>query len=284
MAWLRVDDRARDHEKMLALERLVAYDPILRDAVFGGLTAMGTWAASFYTDCFLPEPLIRRQWGDRGPELIEIARKARMVTRKTKHPTYGAGWLLVTDDGLWHMVSREEMERSRAARRRAPGKDVQLRVVLRDGDQCRYCAVPVNPNDHKSGRGRQYDHVDPDGPGDVDNVVIACKDCNGKKSGRTPTEAGMALLLEPRARGEAPIYGDRTIRELVAEALLPPTALPTTDEEALDPDRHASSAQRALPATTQAREQRTARPAEPDDEQRPARPPANRRGGRRAPP
>jgi 5-methylcytosine-specific restriction endonuclease McrA len=31
-----------------------------------------------------------------------------------------------------------------------------------------------------------------------ENIVVACKDCNSKKAGRTPKQAGMKLLKEPK--------------------------------------------------------------------------------------
>jgi hypothetical protein len=43
-------------------------------------------------------------------------------------------------------------------------------------------------------RGR---HVDPEGPNQIDNAVLACWSCNAKKGHRTPEEAGMQLLPCP---------------------------------------------------------------------------------------
>ena len=72
-------------------------------------------------------------------------------------------------------------------------------VLIRDKFSCRYCAVKLGL---KSGT---KDHVMPrsrGGPDTLLNVVAACKSCNNKKADRTPSEAGMTLLSQPRALTE----------------------------------------------------------------------------------
>lgn len=68
-------------------------------------------------------------------------------------------------------------------------------VLARDNYTCQYCnAAPP----------RQYltvDHVLPRSRGGQttwENVVTACQRCNGRKGSRTPAEANMALLSQPR--------------------------------------------------------------------------------------
>lgn len=72
-------------------------------------------------------------------------------------------------------------------------------VLVRDKFQCQYCGIKLGL---KSGT---KDHVMPKsrgGPDTLTNVVAACKDCNNKKADRTPAEAGMKLLTQPRALTE----------------------------------------------------------------------------------
>jgi hypothetical protein len=87
-------------------------------------------------------------------------------------------------------------------------------IQRRDRDLCRYCGgaagepgVLVKWADHRSDRGGTYDHVDPwceDGfrsyGNTLENVVTACKQCNGRKKDRTPEQwvaAGGRPLLPP---------------------------------------------------------------------------------------
>lgn len=72
-------------------------------------------------------------------------------------------------------------------------------VLVRDKFQCQYCACKLGL---KSGT---KDHVLPTSRGGLDvltNVVAACKGCNNRKADRTPGEAGMKLLSQPRALTE----------------------------------------------------------------------------------
>lgn len=62
-------------------------------------------------------------------------------------------------------------------------------VYERDGEVCRYCGC--GDVDLLS-----VDHVVPrcqGGADDLGNLVVACLDCNRRKGGRTPTQAGMVL-------------------------------------------------------------------------------------------
>lgn len=66
-------------------------------------------------------------------------------------------------------------------------------VFARDGERCQYCGQ----------RGGQLtlDHVVPKHRGGEhawENLVTACRACNHRKGGRTPQEARMDLLSEPR--------------------------------------------------------------------------------------
>jgi len=64
-------------------------------------------------------------------------------------------------------------------------------VFKRDNNQCQYC---------HSSKDLTLDHVHPKSRGGKtswDNLVTACKSCNGKKGDFTPEEAGMHLKQNP---------------------------------------------------------------------------------------
>ncbi|MBI2866578.1 MAG: HNH endonuclease [Chloroflexi bacterium] len=66
-------------------------------------------------------------------------------------------------------------------------------LFLRDSHTCQYCG--------RLSRDLTVDHVIPrhrGGQHTWDNVVAACIPCNRRKAGRTPAEARMQLLREPR--------------------------------------------------------------------------------------
>ena len=72
-------------------------------------------------------------------------------------------------------------------------------AFLRDRYRCQYCGA--------ESRSLTLDHVVPrvrGGGHDWTNVVTACMRCNHRKAGRTPKEAGMALLSEPKPPSASP--------------------------------------------------------------------------------
>ena len=66
-------------------------------------------------------------------------------------------------------------------------------VLRRDKHRCQYCG---------STKRLTLDHVIPRSKGGNhawDNVVTACERCNSRKGDRTPQQAGMTLLTQPKA-------------------------------------------------------------------------------------
>jgi len=107
---------------------------------------------------------------------------------RSEHETYALPAVLVT--------RRLVKTRRRRALFDAPAKAV---VLSRDAFTCQYCGCRVTMT---SGT---RDHVFPRSRGGRDilgNVVAACEPCNRRKEDRTPAEAGMALLSQPRSLTE----------------------------------------------------------------------------------
>lgn len=72
----------------------------------------------------------------------------------------------------------------------------------RDGGRCQYTGRPLRP-----GEGN-IDHIVPRSRGGLtswDNCVIADRRVNSRKADRTPEEAGLRLVREPRAPREVPV-------------------------------------------------------------------------------
>lgn len=68
-------------------------------------------------------------------------------------------------------------------------------IYLRDDHTCQYCETKHEPED------LTFDHVVPVAQGgrrSWENIVAACVDCNKRKDNRTPVQAGMTLLRQPR--------------------------------------------------------------------------------------
>jgi len=79
-----------------------------------------------------------------------------------------------------------------------PTRDVKYsreNVYHRDHNKCMYCGVQFTIKE------MTIDHIIPKSHGGRttwDNVVAACKPCNNKKADRTPIQAGMKLIKQPK--------------------------------------------------------------------------------------
>jgi len=75
-------------------------------------------------------------------------------------------------------------------------------IFARDGNRCQYCGRKL-PSSELS-----IDHVVPRSRGGQtvwNNVVCACVECNKRKGGRTPKEAGMRLVHKPVRPKRSPV-------------------------------------------------------------------------------
>lgn len=81
---------------------------------------------------------------------------------------------------------------------RVPRREVRFsrhNIFMRDGSSCQYCG------ERRARSELNLDHVVPRSRGGTttwENIVCACLDCNRRKGGRTPEEAGMRLRRRPR--------------------------------------------------------------------------------------
>ena len=94
--------------------------------------------------------------------------------------------------------------RSKVSRIKTGIKYSPFNVALRDGFQCKYCGerLPMSQ--------LTRDHVIPriqGGKTNWTNIVTACYECNNRKGGRTPQEAGMTLLSVPTKPTTLPLNG-----------------------------------------------------------------------------
>jgi len=88
---------------------------------------------------------------------------------------------------------------------RLPRRKVQFNrrtIFARDDSRCQYCGKR-HPTSELS-----LDHVIPraaGGPTTWENVVCACTNCNKRKGGRTPAQAGMKLIRPARKPRRSPV-------------------------------------------------------------------------------
>lgn len=74
-------------------------------------------------------------------------------------------------------------------------------IYARDGHTCQYCDAQCPTSE------LTFDHVVPVAQGgrkDWENIVTCCVACNRRKGGRTPAQAGMRLVRQPRRPQSTP--------------------------------------------------------------------------------
>lgn len=79
----------------------------------------------------------------------------------------------------------------------------RLNIYARDNDTCQYCAEQLPRVE------LNLDHVIPRAQGgrtSWENVVCSCIECNLRKGGRTPEQAGMKLLRKPTRPRWTPFF------------------------------------------------------------------------------
>ena len=90
---------------------------------------------------------------------------------------------------------------------RMPKRSVRFsrkNIYMRDKYTCQYCGIKFPPNE------LNIDHVIPrsrGGKSTWDNVVCSCHDCNRRKGGHNPEEAGMKLISKPKKPRWTPYLG-----------------------------------------------------------------------------
>lgn len=78
----------------------------------------------------------------------------------------------------------------------------RINILTRDRFACQFCGAKLPM------RKLNYDHVLPRSMGgktEWTNIVTSCYPCNARKDGRTPEQAGMALLRAPERPASLPL-------------------------------------------------------------------------------
>jgi 5-methylcytosine-specific restriction endonuclease McrA len=96
---------------------------------------------------------------------------------------------------------------------RQPVKFNRRNIYARDRNRCQYCGRKF-PSSELS-----LDHIIPKSRGghtDWGNIVCCCVQCNVRKGGRTPHEAGLRLVVEPIKPKRSPVITLRLTSEKYA--------------------------------------------------------------------
>lgn len=211
MVWVKLDDGFVRHPRM------VAAGLNGRALFIAGLCYCG----AHLTDGMIPKAAVRMLAAEAGVGLSTAKRLVEVGSWIDRGDDYEVHDFLVYNPARAQVLAEREVSR----RRWALNNDPEMRRVIqaRDGDHCRYCGDAVNWRDRKGAKGATYDHVIPvclGGTDDSDNIVVSCRDCNSRKGGRTPEQAGMVLLDPPQIKhgsGRKSEHPSRPVHDVPSE-------------------------------------------------------------------
>lgn len=141
--------------------------------------------------------------------VLSVRRATKLLLRERVEPVVDESILLTGPEHVLRIPTVLRLKVYINAPRRNPPAWTRRGLLARDGRTCAYCGKLCAP------REATVDHVLPvsrGGRSSWGNTVTACCHCNQRKADRTPHEAGMKLLIEPKlprtnylmARGEIP--------------------------------------------------------------------------------
>lgn len=193
MAWIELHDTLPEHPKVELLAEALGIEEA---HAVGLLACMWTWSLRYSPDGNLSNR------GARG-----IARGAKWHGDPEAFVTALKACGLLDEAGNihdWYEYAGRLLERREQQARRSQVHRYKLRLPVyeRDNGQCQYCGVSLPITAF------MVDHIIPlkqGGENSPQNLVTACPGCNNRKGNRTPEEAGMPIINDPR---KSPRNGD----------------------------------------------------------------------------
>lgn len=184
MPWARFGDNAATYPALLDLAGDPDADERTVNEVLGFLARCATLSAAHLTDYVVDFGTAQMVGGSRTRDLIRLCESTGLM-EAAPTPSGRAGWRIVQDPDFIHLRLREEIEHTRQRARDTSDIRLKVPVLLRDGDQCRWCGVLTMWRGRTSNRTGTLDHLKPGEPGTVETLVVACRGCNSARGGNT---------------------------------------------------------------------------------------------------
>lgn len=256
MSWIRVGDTFNSAPEFMRAAELAVEreDARLVSEIKGWTMALYSYSAQQWTDYrigygALVEIIGLTRAHDALQDLIKIG-----VLRDVSTDSERA-FALVERESFIHIIKSTDKKMAAKRKRDMNKGSLQIPVLLRDGDQCRYCGIEVNWNDRKNDEGGTFDHREPNEETTPDNYVVCCRGCNQLRAELGgDAEEELPLLDAP----DEPIYGKYIMSKLskwrrivtrTCRQMAIPNPLETTERAGT---RHPDPAQASGPTATSA--------------------------------
>jgi 5-methylcytosine-specific restriction endonuclease McrA len=127
--------------------------------------------------------------------ILSLRRAAKLLLKERAEPVASESVPLISPGRILTIPTVLRLKLYVNVPRRLPPAWTRRGLLARDSYTCAYCGKSCSP------REATVDHVLPvsrGGRSSWGNTVTACCRCNQRKADRTPHEAGMKLLIEPK--------------------------------------------------------------------------------------
>jgi len=210
MTWTRTGDNAATYPDLMKVHGMDGTDQRTVNELSGWLLRCAFQVAAHKTDYEVDMGTAHMLGNGRGPELIALAVRAGLVTIEERD---GLRHLVIKQDPEFiHIPTRAELEW--AAQRNSDRRNTRLlvQVLLRDGDNCRWCGILVHWTGTTTDRKGEWDHMDPTQPETTkDLLVVSCLRCNrGRGVDREAWDSSHELREPP----EHPRFGKHSAKRL----------------------------------------------------------------------
>lgn len=198
MPWTRSGDNAATYPALMQLQGTKGADDRLLNEVFGFVWRCSCQSAAHLTDYVVDAGTAHMLGGARTDELVRLCVKAGVFTPRTINGV--RGWVLLQDPEFIHIQLAQEVHQARQQRNDTRNPTLRVPVVLRDGDNCRWCGIGVQWRGKRTNRTATLDHLRPGEPGTVETLVVACLGCNsGRKDNVETWDENHTLRPAPTA-------------------------------------------------------------------------------------
>lgn len=210
MTWTRTGDNAATYPDLMKVYGLDGTDERTVNELSGWLFRCAFQVAAHKTDYEVDMGTAHMLGNGRGSILIELAARAGLLTIEERD---GLKYLLIKQDPEFiHIPTRAELEWASQRNNDRRNTRLLVQVLLRDGDQCRWCGILVHWTGSTTDRKGEWDHLDPTQPETTkDLLVVSCLRCN---RGRGVDREAWDSSHEMRTPPERPIFGKHTAKRL----------------------------------------------------------------------
>lgn len=193
MPWLRTGDDAAMYPKLMEIYSLDSCEPWSINEVAGFIWRIASQSAGHCTDYVLDLGTLHTLGQGRGHILIEQAVAVGLLEKvgPTKYK-------LVEDPDFIHIRLKADIEWERIQQQDSNDPKIRVPVMLRDGDNCRWCGHRVQWLGRGSKRRATFDHLQPGKKGTPETVVIACKGCNSSRQNNPAWDDEHTLRPAPK--------------------------------------------------------------------------------------